>query len=103
MEDEDEMENKNPSPLIFNKHVNQCDYVGVTTNDVKNQDKLCDVSVIYVNSEGYIENADFIKRSVIRLEVGNMPKVNAIVLHRTDSSTTEGTLNSFGKGVGTHF
>lgn len=103
MEDEDGMENENPSPLIFNKHVNQCDYVGSTTNDVKSQDKQCDVSVIYVNSDGYIENAGFIKKSIIRLEVGNMPKLNAIVLHRTDSSTTEGTLNSFGKGVGTHF
>ncbi|MBW6101182.1 N-acetylmuramoyl-L-alanine amidase [Escherichia coli] len=32
-----------------------------------------------------------------------MPKINAIILHRTDSSTINGTLASFSKGIGAHF
>ncbi|MDU6686363.1 MAG: hypothetical protein E6470_22485 [Enterobacteriaceae bacterium] len=30
---------KNPSPLVYNKHENKCNYEGVTTDDKESQGK----------------------------------------------------------------
>lgn len=94
---------KNPSPLVYNKHENKCNYEGVTTDDKESQDKKCNVSVIYVNSEGYIENAGVKRNDISELNQGKIEKINAIVLHRTNSSTKESALSSFKSGIGTHF
>ncbi|WP_159565017.1 peptidoglycan recognition protein family protein [Budvicia diplopodorum] len=96
-------EEKNPSPLIYNKHKVNCTFEGDTTKNENEKAKICTVSVIYVDPDGYIKNANFIQSSVAGLGKGVMNKINGIVLHRTDSSSVEGTLTSFSKGVGTHF
>lgn len=58
---------------------------------------------IYVGSNGYVQNAGYEIRPVPALENGPLDGPRAIVLHRTDSTTTEGTIRSFERGVGTHF
>jgi len=57
----------------------------------------------YVDADGYIQGAGITKHEVAALEKGTLTGPEAIVLHRTDSSTAEGALTSFGRGIGTHF
>lgn len=62
------------------------------------------VSVIYVDHNGYIQNTKFISHSVPGLGHGDMPKINAIILHRTESNTKESSFSSFeNKHVRTYF
>ena len=97
-------ERENPSPLIYDKHKKHCIFRTKTLlSEEKKEDEKCTVSVVFINHEGYIRNAGIIKHTVPELEEGRMPKINAIILHRTDSSTINGTLASFSKGIGTHF
>ena len=106
MDDQNMSENKkkNPSPLIYNKHENKCYYEGVTTEDKENQDKKCDVSVIYVDGDGYIQNAGIIKNAIHELDYSIIDVINAIVLHRTAGSTAKGAMSSFQKtGIGSQF
>jgi N-acetyl-anhydromuramyl-L-alanine amidase AmpD len=56
-----------------------------------------------VNGEGYIENAGVKRNDISELNQGKIEKINAIVLHRTNSSTKESALSSFKSGIGTHF
>ncbi|EJX0634459.1 hypothetical protein ODD08_004574 [Salmonella enterica] len=54
---------KNPSPLVYDKEKNkECKFEGVTTTDENNKDKDCRKTVIYVDSEGYIQNAEITKK-----------------------------------------
>ncbi|HFS3704214.1 TPA: N-acetylmuramoyl-L-alanine amidase, partial [Escherichia coli] len=93
-----------PSPLIYDKHKKHCIFRTKTLlSEEKKEDEKCTVSVVFIDHEGYIRNAGIIKHTVPELEEGRMPKINAIILHRTDSSTINGTLASFSKGIGTHF
>ncbi|EDP9826591.1 N-acetylmuramoyl-L-alanine amidase, partial [Salmonella enterica subsp. enterica] len=94
---------KNPSPLVYDKEKNkECKFEGVTTTDENNKDKDCRKTVIYVDSEGYIQNAEITKKTVKELEHGEMDKINAIILHRTESSSEP--FDSFKrKKEGTHF
>ncbi|BHI65245.1 hypothetical protein JNE112863_27180 [Escherichia coli] len=97
-------ERENPSPLIYDKHKKHCIFRTKTLlSEEKKEDEKCTVSVVFIDHEGYIRNAGIIKHTVPELEEGRMPKINAIILHRTDSSTINGTLASFSKGIGTHF
>ncbi|MTH48748.1 peptidoglycan recognition protein family protein [Intestinirhabdus alba] len=94
----------NPSPLVYDKHKEQCVYRTTTIlNGEANEDQKCVVELIFVDDGGYIRNAGLIKKSIPELEKGVMKKINAIVLHRTDSSTEQGPLVSFSNGIGTHF
>ncbi|EAN4948270.1 N-acetylmuramoyl-L-alanine amidase [Salmonella enterica] len=96
---------KNPSPLVYDKEKNNgCKFEEITTSDEKNKDKDCRKTVIYVDSDGYIQNAEITKKTVKELEHGKMDKINAILLHRTKSSSEDGTFESFrSKKEGTHF
>ncbi|HFY0776162.1 TPA: hypothetical protein ACIGX0_004395, partial [Escherichia coli] len=81
-------ERENPSPLIYDKHKKHCIFRTKTLlSEEKKEDEKCTVSVVFIDHEGYIRNAGIIKHTVPELEEGRMPKINAIILHRTDSST----------------
>jgi RHS repeat-associated protein len=57
-----------------------------------------------VNKDGMITNSRITQNRINKLERKPIGKVNSIILHRTVSSNTPGTLNSFKtRGVGTHF
>ena len=58
---------------------------------------------VYVGKNGYIQNAGYVIQPVAALENGRIDGPKAIVLHRTDSTTAEGTMRGFQRGVGTHF
>ncbi|MCL9670321.1 hypothetical protein [Citrobacter sp. MNAZ 1397] len=74
----------------------------MTTTDENNKVKDCRKTVIYVDPEGYIQNAEITKKTVKELEHGEMDKINAIILHRTKSSSEP--FDSFKtKKEGTHF
>ncbi|MFL5357754.1 N-acetylmuramoyl-L-alanine amidase [Archangium sp.] len=57
----------------------------------------------YVDGKGYVQNAKFVHKPISALEKGAITGPKAIVLHRTDSTNLESPLQSFKKGVGTHF
>lgn len=57
----------------------------------------------HIDGNGYIQNAKFVHKPIPALEKGAITGPKAIVLHRTDSSNLESSLQSFKKGVGTHF
>lgn len=58
----------------------------------------------YVGENGYVQNAGFVIEPIPELEKGYIKGPRAVVLHRTDSSSATGTLQSFrSHGVGTHF
>ncbi|WP_194145487.1 peptidoglycan recognition family protein [Helicobacter sp. MIT 05-5294] len=63
----------------------------------------------YIDKEGYLQGIDIIKYPIARLEFSNANsfKPQAIVLHRTDSSTAKSTLDTWSNPnnakVGTHF
>jgi N-acetyl-anhydromuramyl-L-alanine amidase AmpD len=57
----------------------------------------------YVDPQGYVQNAKFLHKPIPALEKGPLTGPKAIVLHRTDSYNLESPLQSFKKGVGTHF
>lgn len=94
---------KNPTPLVYNKHENNCTFEGKTTTDVESKNKKCSTSVIYVDSEGYIRNAKVIVDPIPELNKGDINVINAVVLHRTFSATKESALSSFKSGIGAHF
>ena len=57
---------------------------------------------------GEMQSGDISQNRVSDLERGNLNNVNGVVLHRTESSNTKGTLNAFktgreGVNYGTHF
>ncbi len=53
---------------------------------------------------GMIRSSRMTQNRIKKLEKGNLQGPEGIVLHRTVSSTTESTLNSFSStGIGTHF
>ena len=57
-----------------------------------------------VDKNGFLNNKFIIKKWIKELEHGDINKINAIVLHRTDTRNLKGTLNGFKKRrVGTHF
>jgi hypothetical protein len=56
-----------------------------------------------IDADGYLQDANITKRTVAGLEKGALSGPDAIVLHRTVSSTAASTLAAFGRGVGTHF
>lgn len=58
---------------------------------------------VYVGENGYIQNAGYVIKPVAALEKGRIDGPKAIVLHRTDSTTADGTMQAFERGVGTHF
>ena len=57
----------------------------------------------YADDRGWIQNAGFVLKRISALEKGTIDGPRAIVLHRTDSLTSESALKSFEEGVGTHF
>lgn len=57
----------------------------------------------YVDSKGYVQNAGFTHQPIPELEKGAIDGPKAIVLHRTDSFTSDSALQAFRRGVGTHF
>jgi len=61
------------------------------------------VTKAYVDGKGYVQNAKFVHSPVAALEKGSITGPNAIVLHRTDGWDAAGAMQSFAKGVGTHF
>jgi N-acetyl-anhydromuramyl-L-alanine amidase AmpD len=56
-----------------------------------------------VDDKGYVQNAKFVHKPIAALEKGAITGPKAVVLHRTDSNTLESALQSFQKGIGTHF
>ncbi|HDC2125833.1 TPA: N-acetylmuramoyl-L-alanine amidase [Salmonella enterica] len=99
---------KNPSPLVYDKEKNkECKFEEVTTSDEKSKDKDCRKTVIYVDKEGYIQNANIIKDTVEILDIGQEINVlNAIVLHRTDGYSARGTITKYktnNNQIGSHF
>lgn len=61
-------------------------------------------TVLTVGTDGYTQTCHITVHKIPALEHGQLNGVKGIVLHRTVSTNTQGTLNSFGsKGVGTHF
>lgn len=57
----------------------------------------------YIDAKGYVQNAAFVFRQIPALEHGPLPDIRAIVLHRTDSSTSASAFRAFERGIGTHF
>ncbi|EPT5087451.1 peptidoglycan recognition protein family protein [Salmonella enterica subsp. enterica] len=97
---------KNPSPLVYDKEKNkECKFEEVTTNDEKNKDRDCRKTVIYVDPEGYVCNANIKKNKIDALgKHGSMGVINAIVLHRTAySDTAKKAFNGFATGTGSQF
>lgn len=81
-------------------------YVAVgqsTASVVSNMQREQVVVRIHVGANGYIQNAGYVLSPLAALEKGPIVGPKAIVLHRTDSTTAAGTLQSFQRGVGTHF
>ena len=58
---------------------------------------------VYVDEQGYVQNAGFVFKPIRALEHGALQGPRAIVLHRTVSSTARSSLNAFARGIGTHF
>lgn len=58
---------------------------------------------VYVGENGYIQNAGYVIQPVAALENGPINGPKAVVLHRTDSTTADGTMRGFERGIGTHF
>lgn len=61
---------------------------------------------ITVGQDGFLTDPGITRTAVARIEHGAMPQVNAIVLHRTASSTAAGTLDTWrtrAAGTGAHF
>ncbi|WP_438968538.1 N-acetylmuramoyl-L-alanine amidase [Nonlabens sp.] len=56
-----------------------------------------------VGSDGFLLDNRVVKKREKKLEKGSMKAVNGIVLHRTDSNDAVQSLNSFKRGIGTHF
>lgn len=56
-----------------------------------------------VDKDGYFTDPAVTKKSIPALEKGEMPKINAVVLHRTESATADSALTSFKSGIGAHF
>ncbi len=78
--------------------------VGQATTTPASQRERKTLSVgSYVDEDGYVQNAGFALRKIAALEKGGMDGPVAIVLHRTDSSNLQSPLQSFEKGIGTHF
>lgn len=78
--------------------------VGQSTASLVSNRERKEVRVpVYVDARGYIQNADIVHQPITALEKGTIDGPRAVILHRTDSTTTAGTLLSFQRGVGTHF
>lgn len=59
-----------------------------------------------IGQDGFLTDPEITRTAVARIEHGAMPQVNAIVLHRTASSTAAGTLDTWRTreaGTGAHF
>jgi hypothetical protein len=73
------------------------------TSPVSNTHRKEILVEIYVDENGYVQNAGFEHRPIGALEQGPIDGPKAIVLHRTDSTTAANSIQSFKSGVGTHF
>lgn len=79
-------------------------FVGQATTTPVEQTGRAAIDVeTYVDENGYVQNAGFVLKKIPALEKGSMDGPKAIVLHRTDSKTLASPLQSFEKGIGTHF
>lgn len=96
---------KNPSPLVYDKEKNkECKFEETTTTDENNKDKDCRKTVIYVDSEGYLQNAKITRNTISELNKGRIEFINAVVLHRTAlSGTAKIAFNGFKTGTGSQF
>lgn len=59
-----------------------------------------------IGRDGFLTDPGITRTPVAKIEHGAMPQVNGIVLHRTDSSTAAGTLNTWrtrADATGAHF
>lgn len=56
-----------------------------------------------VDKDGYFTDPAITRKPIPALEKGDLPQINAIVLHRTESATAQSALNSFKTGTGAHF
>ncbi|WP_140728016.1 peptidoglycan recognition protein family protein [Pseudomonas sp. Hp2] len=74
-----------------------------TTTPVEQAERATIDVETYVDENGYVQNAGFVLKKIPALEKGSMDGPKAIVLHRTDSKTLASPLQSFEKGIGTHF
>ncbi len=63
------------------------------------------LAISYTIKKGLILSKNIINKTYSSIKHGNLKSVNAIVLHRTDSSTAKTTLASYHKGqkTGAHF
>lgn len=60
---------------------------------------------ISIGADGFLTDPGITRTAIPRLERGEMPQVDGIVLHRTESSTASSTLNAWrnDRPYGTHF
>ena len=58
---------------------------------------------VAVDKDGYLTMDGVTKKPIAALEQGALKDVNAVVLHRTDSTKAQSAFDSFKTGVGTHF
>lgn len=57
-----------------------------------------------INTEGMLVDSKIISRRFASIEHGELTKIKAIVVHQTDASTAQQTLNAYGtEGNGAHF
>lgn len=79
-------------------------YVGQSlTSDVANTTRKTVSVPVYVDEQGYVQNAGLVFKPIPALEHGALQGPHALVLHRTVSSTARSSLNAFARGIGTHF
>lgn len=78
--------------------------VGQSITSVVSNTQRKEVTVkVYVDAQGYVQNAGFIFKPISVLEVGTITGPVALVLHRTVSSTSASVFQAFQSGIGTHF
>lgn len=78
--------------------------VAQSTTTPVSQTQRKEVAVkVYVDDNGWIQNAGFTFQHIAALGNGSIDGPLAIVLHRTVSSTAASALAAFKSGVGTHF
>jgi len=77
----------------------------ISMANTSSQLALSDSKKSYTVRNGLILSKNIINKTYNSIEHGNIKSVNAIVLHRTDSSTAKSTLASYHKGqkTGAHF
>ncbi|MDN5780468.1 MAG: N-acetylmuramoyl-L-alanine amidase [Luteimonas sp.] len=74
-----------------------------TTSPAENTERKEIEVEVYVGENGYVQNAGFTHQPIAALEETAIQGPNAIVMHRTVSSTASSALSSFKRGIGTHF